>query len=103
VRAARQGADIVASVADDGPGIPEAERAKVFDRFYRLERNRSTPGSGLGLALVAAIARLHGASVRLENAAPGLVVCVSLQGRSRGETLAFHNLPDTSRTSSKTY
>ena len=59
-------------VADDGPGVPAAEREKLFDRFYRLERSRSAPGSGLGLALVAAVARLHGGDVRLCDAEPGL-------------------------------
>ena len=59
------------AVADDGPGVPAAERERLFDRFYRLERSRSTPGSGLGLALVAAVARLHGASVSLADAGPG--------------------------------
>ena len=59
-------------VADDGPGVPAAERDKLFDRFYRLERSRSAPGSGLGLALVAAVVRLHGADVRLCDAEPGL-------------------------------
>ena len=84
VRAARQGADLVVLVADNGPGIPPAEREKVFDRFYRLEQSRSTPGSGLGLALVAAVARLHGASVSLADADPGLIVCVAFRplGRS---------------------
>jgi signal transduction histidine kinase len=96
VRAAGQGADVVVSVIDNGPGVPEGERARVFDRFYRLERNRSTPGSGLGLALVAAIARLHGASVSLADASPGLEVFVTLRGRSTMETLAFLNVPDSS-------
>jgi signal transduction histidine kinase len=63
-------------VADNGPGIPEAERAKVFDRFYRLDRSRSTAGSGLGLALVKAIAGLHGLTIRLEDRGPGLGVIV---------------------------
>ena len=94
VRMARQGMNVVASVTDNGPGVPEGERARVFDRFYRLERNRSTPGSGLGLALVAAVARLHGASVSLADAGPGLEVCVTLHGRSKTETLAFSNVPD---------
>ena len=60
------------TVTDNGPGIPEADRARVFDRFYRLETSRSTPGNGLGLALVAAVARLHGADVRLDDARPGV-------------------------------
>jgi signal transduction histidine kinase len=66
-----------AEVADNGPGIPESERDKVFDRFYRLDRSRTTAGSGLGLAMVRAIARLHGLSIRLEDRAPGLAVCLS--------------------------
>jgi signal transduction histidine kinase len=61
-------------VADNGPGIPEAERDKVFDRFYRLDSSRATPGSGLGLALVKAIAGLHGLAIRLEDRRPGLRV-----------------------------
>ncbi len=72
VRTLKQGSAAVVSVIDDGPGVPEAERTKLFSRFYRLERSRSTPGSGLGLALVAAVARLHGAQVSLEDAKPGL-------------------------------
>jgi signal transduction histidine kinase len=64
------------SVTDNGPGVPPAEHARLFDRFYRLERSRSTPGSGLGLALVAAVARLHGAEVGLADAGPGLTARV---------------------------
>jgi signal transduction histidine kinase len=60
------------AVIDNGPGVPSQERERLFDRFYRLERSRSTPGSGLGLALVAAVAKLHGAEVRLLAAEPGL-------------------------------
>jgi signal transduction histidine kinase len=63
-------------VADDGPGIPPQEREHVFKRFYRLERSRRTPGNGLGLSLVAAVARLHGAHVEMEDNAPGLRVRV---------------------------
>jgi len=66
-----------AEVCDDGPGIPEDEREKVFRRLYRLERARSTPGSGLGLTLVAAISELHGASILLDDHAPGLNVAIS--------------------------
>ncbi len=64
-------------VADNGPGIPEDEQEKVFDRFYRLDRSRSTAGSGLGLALVKAIAGLHGLTIRLEDRKPGLGVIVA--------------------------
>jgi signal transduction histidine kinase len=63
-----------AEVADNGPGIPAEEREKVFDRFYRLDRSRTTRGSGLGLALVKAIAALHGLTLRLEDHHPGLAV-----------------------------
>ena len=64
------GADIL--VADSGPGIPEDERSVVVERFGRLERDQDTPGSGLGLSIAAAAARLHGGKLRLEDNAPGL-------------------------------
>jgi signal transduction histidine kinase len=64
----------VLSIADDGPGIPPDEVQNVFKRFYRLERSRSTPGNGLGLSLVAAVVRLHGAHVALSDNKPGLKV-----------------------------
>ncbi len=64
----------VLSVADRGPGIPEADREQVFKRFYRLEQSRTTPGSGLGLALVKAVCDLHGADVALLDNSPGLRV-----------------------------
>lgn len=67
----------VAIVWDTGPGIPADERENVFRRLYRLERARTTPGSGLGLSLAAAIADLHGATVALEDNKPGLRVVVS--------------------------
>jgi signal transduction histidine kinase len=68
----------VLEVADDGPGIPAEERPRVLRRFYRLDRSRGTPGSGLGLALVAAVARLHGAAPVLSDAEPGLRVTLDL-------------------------
>jgi signal transduction histidine kinase len=64
--------ETVISVADDGPGIPVDEREHVFKRFYRLEQSRYTPGHGLGLSLVAAVARLHGARIEVLDNAPGL-------------------------------
>lgn len=72
------------SVADDGPGVPEAERERIFRRFHRLERSRTTPGSGLGLALVAAVAELHGARIAAEDAAPGLRVAVDFPPPEEG-------------------
>jgi signal transduction histidine kinase len=63
---------------DDGPGIPESERERVFDRFQRLEAHRGTPGSGLGLSLVRAIVQRHGGQVVLVDRAPGLRVQVTL-------------------------
>jgi signal transduction histidine kinase len=62
----------VISIADDGPGIPAGEHEHVFKRFYRLEQSRYTPGNGLGLSLVAAVARLHGARIEMLDNSPGL-------------------------------
>jgi signal transduction histidine kinase len=83
------------SVIDDGPGVPAAERGRVFDRFYRLERSRSTPGSGLGLALVAAVAKLHEARLELLDGQPGLEARLSFPAASA--TLGFRNPPDIAR------
>jgi signal transduction histidine kinase len=76
--AASGGGGAEAVVADDGPGIPEAERERVFRRFHRLDAARATPGAGLGLALVRAVAALHGMTVTLADAAPGLRVRVTI-------------------------
>ena len=65
---------ITVSVADNGPGIPAAEREKVFRRLYKIEQSRGSLGSGLGLSLVAAIASLHGAEITLHDNGPGLDV-----------------------------
>jgi signal transduction histidine kinase len=64
-------------VYDDGPGIPEAEMAKVLDRFYRVEKSRTTPGNGLGLSLIKAVADLHKAKVKLSSNNPGLRLAVT--------------------------
>jgi signal transduction histidine kinase len=66
------GGSSVISIADDGPGIPPDQYEQVFKRFYRLEHSRYTPGNGLGLSLVAAVARLHGARIEMLDNAPGL-------------------------------
>ncbi|MDY8107860.1 HAMP domain-containing sensor histidine kinase [Fulvimarina sp. 2208YS6-2-32] len=72
------GSDAVISVADNGPGIPEDKRPRVLERFYRLDESRTLPGSGLGLSLVQAIARVHGGRLALEDAGPGLKVVLRL-------------------------
>jgi signal transduction histidine kinase len=66
------------TVADRGPGIAEADRGRVLERFVRLETSRSRPGSGLGLSLAAAVARLHGGSLTLLDNGPGLKVVLRL-------------------------
>ena len=71
-------ADRTVTVSDAGPGIPEDARRDVFRRFHRLEAARNTPGSGLGLSLVEAVAHLHGGAVRLEDNRPGLKAILTL-------------------------
>lgn len=73
------GASILIAVSDSGPGIPTELREKVFQRFYRVEDSRTTPGNGLGLSLVQAIANLHNTSVTLLDNAPGLRVELRLE------------------------
>jgi len=73
------GSEVCLTVADNGPGIPEKLREKVTQRFYRLETSRSTPGSGLGLSLVAAIAALHHAQLQLSDNQPGLRVTLQFK------------------------
>jgi signal transduction histidine kinase len=72
ISAAPVGDAVEIAVADRGPGVAPQDRERALQRFVRLEKSRSQPGSGLGLSLVAAVARLHGGSIRLEDNAPGL-------------------------------
>lgn len=81
----RDGPSILVAVADDGPGIPGADRQRAVDRFVRLSPDRSRPGNGLGLSLVAATVRLHGGRLSLEDNDPGLRVTLTLS--------AMHNVP----------
>jgi signal transduction histidine kinase len=74
LRLARAGDEIVLAVRDNGPGIPEADRERVTERFVRLEGSRSMPGSGLGLSLAKAVMSYHGGRLEIADAAPGLEV-----------------------------
>ena len=78
VKAMGEGDRILLTVADAGPGIPEADRSRAVERFVRLEQSRSQPGSGLGLSLASAVARLHGGELKLEDNHPGLRTVISL-------------------------
>ena len=78
IKAKAVGAMAEIVVSDRGSGVPGAERERVLERFVRLEASRSEPGSGLGLSLVAAVARLHGGRLQLEDNQPGLRVVLSL-------------------------
>lgn len=78
VSAVNSGDQVLLIVADHGPGIPEAERSRVIERFVRLEQSRSKPGSGLGLSLAAAVARLHGGELTLADNQPGLKTVIAL-------------------------
>jgi signal transduction histidine kinase len=78
VKTGSEGERITLSVEDRGPGIPEADRGRVVERFVRLEKSRSEPGSGLGLSLASAIARLHGGELKLEDNHPGLRSIIAL-------------------------
>ena len=78
VGARREGARVLITVADRGPGIAQEDRSRVVERFVRLTHDTAEPGSGLGLSLAAAVARLHGGELTLEDNAPGLQVVISL-------------------------
>ena len=87
IEARREGEQVLLSVTDHGPGIPEADRKHAIERFVRLEASRTQPGSGLGLSLANAVATLHGGELRLGDAHPGLVATLVLPART-GERLA---------------
>lgn len=81
IEARVSGDDVLLSVADHGPGIPEADRRRVVERFVRLEASRTEPGSGLGLSLASAVAILHGGELQLSDNAPGLHATLRLPRR----------------------
>lgn len=73
----KDGDHVALRISDNGPGIPKDEFENVLQRLYRLDRSRMTPGSGLGLSLVAVVAKLHGARLELSDNAPGLCVRIT--------------------------
>ncbi|UGV26137.1 HAMP domain-containing protein [Rhodopseudomonas boonkerdii] len=87
IEARREGDHVLLSVADHGPGIPEADRKHAVERFVRLEASRTLPGSGLGLSLASAVSTLHGGELRLGDNHPGLRVTLVLPAAA-GEALA---------------
>nr|WP_249158763.1 ATP-binding protein [Bradyrhizobium tropiciagri] len=84
IEARREGGQVLLSVTDHGPGIPEGDRKHAVERFVRLEASRTLPGSGLGLSLASAVATLHGGELRLGDAHPGLVATLVLPARVGG-------------------
>jgi len=88
ISAACQGDRVLLTVADNGPGIPEADRARAVERFVRLEQSRTQPGSGLGLSLAQAVAHLHGGDLKLEDNQPGLRTVISLPRAGPGPAVA---------------
>ena len=78
IEARRDGDQVLLSVTDHGPGIPEADRKHAVERFVRLEASRTQPGSGLGLSLASAVATLHGGELRLNDAHPGLSATLAI-------------------------
>jgi signal transduction histidine kinase len=97
IKARREGDQVLLSVTDHGPGIPESDRKHAVERFVRLEASRTQPGSGLGLSLASAVATLHGGELRLEDAHPGLTATLAIPaGAGVSDTLAAQT-PDVSQ------
>jgi signal transduction histidine kinase len=89
IEARREGASVLLSVTDHGPGIPEGDRKHAVERFVRLEASRTLPGSGLGLSLASAVATLHGGELRLGDAHPGLIATLAIPAlAASGDRLA---------------
>jgi signal transduction histidine kinase len=89
IEAQRDGDQVLLSVSDHGPGIPESDRKHAVERFVRLEASRTQPGSGLGLSLASAVATLHGGDLRLGDAHPGLRATLAIPAlASAGDRLA---------------
>ena len=94
IEARRDGASVLLSVTDHGPGIPEADRSHAVERFVRLEASRTQPGSGLGLSLASAVATLHGGELRLGDGNPGLTATLAIPARAGASDRLAAQTPD---------
>jgi len=94
IEARRDGDQVLLSVTDHGPGIPESDRKHAVERFVRLEASRTQPGSGLGLSLASAVATLHGGELRLGDAHPGLTATLALPASAGSEDRLAAQTPD---------
>ena len=97
IEARRDGTSVLLSVADHGPGIPEADRGHAVERFVRLEASRTQPGSGLGLSLASAVATLHGGELRLGDNNPGLSATLVIPARAGASDRLAAQTPDVSQ------
>jgi signal transduction histidine kinase len=94
IEARREGDQVLLSVTDHGPGIPEADRKHAVERFVRLEASRTQPGSGLGLSLASAVATLHGGELRLGDAHPGLSATLAIPAPAGASNRLAAQTPD---------
>ncbi|MDO9561540.1 MAG: ATP-binding protein [Bradyrhizobium sp.] len=94
IEARRDGASVLLSVTDHGPGIPAADRGHAVERFVRLEASRTQPGSGLGLSLASAVATLHGGELRLGDGNPGLMAALAIPARAGASDRLAAQTPD---------
>jgi signal transduction histidine kinase len=94
IEARSDGGQVLLSVTDHGPGIPEADRRHAVERFVRLEASRTQPGSGLGLSLASAVATLHGGDLRLSDARPGLRATLAIPARAAHSDRLAVQTPD---------
>ena len=94
IEARREGDQVLLSVTDHGPGIPEADRKHAVERFVRLEASRTLPGSGLGLSLASAVATLHGGELRLGDSHPGLTATLIIPALSAAADRLAAQTPD---------
>jgi signal transduction histidine kinase len=94
IEARRDGAFVLLSVNDHGPGIPAADRGHAVERFVRLEASRTQPGSGLGLSLASAVATLHGGELRLGDNNPGLSATLAIPARAGASDRLAAQTPD---------